>query len=48
MSRDFFIAAGFWIAVAALIAATIGSLVFLQSRCLAGAPFLPVVFPCFQ
>ena len=38
MGGDFFIAAGFWIGVAALIAATIGSLVFLQSRCLASRP----------
>ena len=48
LSPDVSFAVVFWIGVAALVAATIGSLIFLQSQCSAGAPFLPMIFPCFQ
>jgi hypothetical protein len=48
MGRDYLIAAGVFVGVAALFAAILGSLAFVQSECLQGTPFLPLMFPCFQ
>jgi hypothetical protein len=48
MGRDYLITAGVFVGVAALFAAILGSLGFVQSECLQGTPFLPSIFPCFQ
>jgi hypothetical protein len=48
MDRDYLITAGVFAGVAVLFAAILGSLGFVQSECLQGTPFLPLIFPCFQ
>jgi hypothetical protein len=48
MGRDYLIIAGVFVGVAALFAAILGWLGFVQSECLHGTPFLPLIFPCFQ
>jgi hypothetical protein len=45
---DYLVIAGVFVGVAALFAAILGSLGFVQSECLQGTPFLPLMFPCFQ
>jgi hypothetical protein len=48
MDRDYLITAGVFAGVAVLFAVILGSLGFVQSECLQGTPFLPLIFPCFQ
>jgi hypothetical protein len=47
MTRDYLTAAGVFAGIAVVLAATLGWLMFLQSQCEQGAPFLAAYFPCY-
>jgi hypothetical protein len=49
MDSDYrIITAGVFVGVAVVYAAILLLLGFIQSQCLQGTPFLPLIFPCFH